>query len=88
LASVTVIDHGVGIKDSNKQNVFKHFVQLNDNVNHKSPGTGLGLNLCKSIIEKHKGVIGLESTINVGSEFYSKLPLMDEARIQGLFGFC
>jgi len=32
--------------------------------------------LCKSIIEKHNGIIGLESTINIGSEFYFKLPLI------------
>ena len=74
-AKVSIIDHGFGIKDSNKPAVFERFVQSSDNVNQKLPGTGLGLNLCKSIIEKHNGIISFESTVNVGSEFYFKLPL-------------
>jgi len=72
---VSVIDHGAGIKDCHTPDIFERFVQSADNVNHKLPGTGLGLNLCKSIIEMHNGIIGFESTLNVGSEFYFKLPL-------------
>ena len=74
-AKVSIIDHGAGIKDSNRLKIFERFVQTSDHVNKKLPGTGLGLNLCKSIIEKHNGIIGFESTVNVGSEFYFKLRL-------------
>jgi len=75
-AKVIIIDHGHGIKESKKSDVFERFVQSSEHINQKLPGTGLGLSLCKSIIEKHNGIIGLESTINIGSEFYFKLPLI------------
>jgi signal transduction histidine kinase len=70
-----VIDHGCGIAESKKSDIFKRFVHSSDNVNQKLPGTGLGLNLCKSLIEKHNGIIDFESTLDKGSEFYFKLPL-------------
>ena len=72
---VSVIDHGCGIAESKKSDIFKRFVHSSDNVNQKLPGTGLGLNLCKSLIEKHNGIIDFESTLDKGSEFYFKLPL-------------
>lgn len=74
-AKVSVIDHGPRIEDRNKPDIFKRFIQSSENVNQKLPGTGLGLNLCKSIIEMHNGIIGFDSTIDIGSEFYFKLPL-------------
>jgi len=72
---VSVIDHGCGIEESKKSDVFKRFIQGANNVNQKLPGTGLGLNLCKLLIEKHNGIIGFESTLNEGCEFYFKLVL-------------
>jgi len=73
---VSIIDHGYGIEESKKSDVFKRFTQTTKNINQKLPGTGLGLNLCKSIIEKHNGIIGFESKSNVGSVFYFKLYLI------------
>lgn len=72
---VSVIDHGLGIEDHFKSEIFKRFTQTSSNINHKLPGTGLGLNLCKLIIEKHAGVLDFKSTTNVGSNFYFRLPL-------------
>ena len=73
--NISVIDHGPGIDENNRVNIFKRFAPSSSNVNHKLPGTGLGLNLCKFIVEKHNGTIGFESEEGVGSEFYFKLPL-------------
>ena len=72
---VSVFDHGSGIPENKKGDIFKRFIQSSASVNKKLPGTGLGLNLCRSIIEKHNGVVDFESEENVGTEFYFKLPL-------------
>lgn len=72
---ISVIDHGVGIADDMRPDIFKRFSQPVANFNHKLPGTGLGLNLCKALIEKHGGVIDFNSTVDVGSEFFFDLPL-------------
>ena len=55
---VSVFDHGSGIPENKKGDIFKRFIQSSASVNKKLPGTGLGLNLCRSIIEKHNGVVG------------------------------
>ncbi|MBC7958685.1 MAG: histidine kinase, partial [Vallitaleaceae bacterium] len=44
-------------------------------ISHKENGTGLGLPIVSSIIDKHRGVIAVESTVGVGTKFYVTLPL-------------
>ncbi|MDH5370102.1 MAG: GAF domain-containing sensor histidine kinase [Gammaproteobacteria bacterium] len=73
--NISVIDHGPGIAESRRGEMFKRFVQSPSNINHKLPGTGLGLNLCKYIVEQHNGVIDFRTEDDVGTEFYFKLPL-------------
>ena len=75
LVKISVTDHGLGIKDKNKSSIFERFMQSSDNVNKKLPGTGLGLSLCKYLVEQHDGIIGFKSKVKIGSEFYFKLPL-------------
>jgi len=74
-ARVSVIDSGCGIAKDKQADIFKRFIQVSSNPDNKIPGTGLGLNLCKSLIEMHNGEIGFKSKEDVGSEFYFKLPL-------------
>ncbi len=66
-----VEDTGSGIAKKQLSTVFTRFVKLNEFV----PGTGLGLPICKSIIEKLGGTIGVESELGVGSKFWFKIPL-------------
>lgn len=73
---ISVIDHGPGIVADSHEDVFQRFVQSFSKVNQKLPGTGLGLNLCKYIIEKHNGVIDFKSEQGVATEFYFKLLLI------------
>ena len=71
LIHIKVQDNGLGIKDSDKPNMFKQFSSFKDpkrNINTK--GIGLGLVICKMIVEKYNGKIGFNSTYNQGSEFY------------------
>ncbi|WP_147238730.1 tetratricopeptide repeat-containing sensor histidine kinase [Mucilaginibacter hurinus] len=70
---IAVNDHGIGIPDNIKNEVFNMFTDA------KRPGTageksfGLGLSICKQIIERHKGKIWFESIAGTGTTFYIKL---------------
>ena len=66
-------DNGIGIPEKSKDQVFKIFTRAHSKTQYD--GTGLGLALCKRIIDYHKGQIDVQSTENVGSCFYFNLPL-------------
>lgn len=66
-----VKDSGIGIPDEEKNKIFNRFTKLDREV----PGTGLGLSLSQSIIEKLGGRIGVDSEVNEGSTFWFTLPL-------------
>lgn len=72
---VTIIDTGMGINSSEYENIFEKFKQVGDTLINKPKGTGLGLPICKSIIEYHGGKIWVESKEGEGSKFYFSLPL-------------
>jgi signal transduction histidine kinase len=67
-----VFDTGVGIAGSDVPKLFQRFSQLPEGLNRG--GTGLGLALCKTIVEAHGGKIGVESTPGAGSRFWFTLP--------------
>ncbi len=62
-------DTGVGIPKEKQELIFKPFF-----TEGKKDGTGLGLSISKSIVEKHRGVIRLESEVGKGTSFYIRLP--------------
>ena len=70
---VAVKDFGVGIPDEKKDRIFKEFGQVDSSDNRQRGGTGLGLNICKSIIEDHGGSIHFESKVGVGTTFFFDL---------------
>ncbi|WP_419831703.1 GAF domain-containing sensor histidine kinase [Endozoicomonas atrinae] len=72
-AKVSIIDHGQGISLADQPSIFKRFPGCSS-TNEKIPGTGLGLNLCKSLIEAMGGEIGFVSTPGRGSDFYFTFP--------------
>ena len=74
-ARVSVTDHGPGISVDQQEHLFKKFRQLGNSENLKLPGTGLGLNICKHIIEAHHGHIGFESDPDNLTVFYFNLSL-------------
>jgi len=68
---IKVKDNGRGIEDSQIKNIFKMFEAVKTDRTNQS--MGVGLVICKNIIEKHKGKISVESEIGKGSTFIIQL---------------
>ena len=68
---VSITDNGEGIAMDMKEKIFT------PNFTTKSSGTGLGLAMCKSIVEQAQGKIWFESTADNGATFFVELPLAD-----------
>ena len=76
---VSVKDTGIGIPDGEKERLFTKFYQAESSLSGQSQsGTGLGLVICKGIIEAHGGKIQSVSKKGKGSTFSFLLPLLDE----------
>src|SRR4029078_3340729 len=72
---VSVLDTGIGIAPEDYAAVFEQFKQVGgDTLTDKPKGTGLGLPICKEIVEHHGGEIWLESEVGKGSIFSFSLP--------------
>jgi signal transduction histidine kinase len=70
-----VIDQGPGIKTDDRARVFDRFFQAEPSTTRKSQGAGLGLAICKGIVEQHLGTIGLDAyDANTGASFWIRLP--------------
>jgi PAS domain S-box-containing protein len=68
-ARIDVEDTGIGIKKEDQKRIFEMFAQAEDRRGGKIRGTGIGLALCKKIIEQHGGEIRVESELGKGSRF-------------------
>jgi signal transduction histidine kinase/CheY-like chemotaxis protein/ligand-binding sensor domain-containing protein len=73
---VGITDTGIGIAPGDHAKVFEQFKQVGDTLTDKPKGTGLGLPICKEIVEHHDGKIWLESELGQGSTFYFMLPVI------------
>ena len=74
---VSITDTGIGIAPEDHAAVFEQFKQVGgDTLTDKPKGTGLGLPICKEIVEHHGGRIWLESAVGKGSIFSFALPVM------------
>jgi signal transduction histidine kinase/CheY-like chemotaxis protein len=72
---VSVVDTGLGIAPADQPKVFERFKQVGDTLTDKPKGTGLGLPICREIVEHHGGRIWVESALGQGSTFSFSLPL-------------
>jgi two-component system, OmpR family, sensor histidine kinase VicK len=69
-----VRDEGQGIPAHKLESIFERFQQVDSSDSRKKGGTGLGLTICRKIIEQHDGKIWVDSNLGVGSSFYFTLP--------------
>jgi signal transduction histidine kinase len=69
-----VKDNGCGIPKDKQHNLFKQFYQLDTTATRKHGGSGLGLSICRGIVEALGGKIWLESDTGMGSTFYFTIP--------------
>jgi PAS domain S-box-containing protein len=72
---VEISDTGMGIAKENHDKVFERFAQVGNVLTNKPKGTGLGLPICKQIIEHHGGKIWVESELGQGSTFAFSIPI-------------
>ncbi|HLL83142.1 MAG TPA: HAMP domain-containing sensor histidine kinase [Longimicrobium sp.] len=75
-AEVRVMDNGPGIEAEKLDQIFQPFVST------KGKGMGLGLAICREIVEGHGGRLEVESTPGVGATFIVRLPLYDAAALE------
>ncbi len=69
-----ICDEGQGIPANKLESIFERFQQVDSSDSRKKGGTGLGLTICRKIIEQHGGKIWAESELGVGSTFSFTLP--------------
>ncbi len=70
----SVQDSGIGISSEDQSRLFQPFTQLDSSYTKRYEGTGLGLSLCRKIVELHGGNIRFESEPGKGSTFYFTIP--------------
>jgi signal transduction histidine kinase len=75
---LSVIDTGRGIAEADLPRIFEKFMQAGNTVTDKPQGTGLGLPICKEIVEHHGGRIWVKSEPGQGSSFSFSLPIKRE----------
>ena len=71
---IAVADNGVGIRHDDLKRIFEPFFQAQDN----KPGTGIGLNIVKNIVDQHHGTITIDSEVGKGSTFTVVLPVSQQ----------
>jgi signal transduction histidine kinase len=72
---VSISDEGIGISKNDIPKLFHHFVQLAPSQYRKVGSTGLGLAICKQLIEGHQGKIWVNSVLGKGSVFTFEIPI-------------
>ncbi len=78
-AFIEIRDNGPGIAPEDLPNIFNRFFRVQKDRARKTGGSGLGLSICKLIVETHQGKIQVESKLALGSTFRVSLPVMHDA---------
>ncbi|MBZ0186225.1 MAG: ATP-binding protein, partial [Candidatus Obscuribacterales bacterium] len=77
-AKFQVVDEGPGVPEDKQHLIFDRYRQLDQSQDTKRQGFGLGLSICKALVEKHKGKIWVESEPGKGSKFCFTIPLSQD----------
>jgi two-component system sensor histidine kinase VicK len=75
VAMLSVQDQGIGIAPDNIEQLFDRFYRVESKDTKSISGFGIGLYICKEIIDRHKGTIAVKSEVGKGSTFYFTLPV-------------
>ena len=78
---VSVSDAGIGISLRDQEQIFHRFQRVGNHLTPTLPGAGLGLYICRAIVEAHGGHIWVESTLHEGSTFSFSLPRVEKAQL-------
>lgn len=78
---VSVSDMGMGISLRDQEQIFDRFHRAGNSEARSTQGAGLGLYICRAIVEAHGGHIWVESTLHEGSTFSFSLPRVEKARL-------
>lgn len=74
---VSVRDTGIGIAPEDQENIFSRFFRVDHPLVHETTGTGLGLDIVKSLVEMHGGRVEVESKVGEGSTFTFTIPMQE-----------
>ena len=78
---VSISDLGMGIAVRDQVQIFDRFHRVSNRTTLSTPGAGLGLYICRAIVEAHGGHIWVESTLHEGSTFSFSLPRVEKAHL-------
>lgn len=80
VVQIKISDTGPGIPPEDLPHLFQKFYRVDNSATRTIGGTGLGLFICRKIVEMYNGAIWAESEVGKGSTFYINLPRLDSAR--------
>lgn len=72
---LSIKDTGIGIPKDKLKMIFERFMQVDSSLQRENEGSGIGLALVKSLVEKHSGQISVKSKEGLGTEFIIKFPI-------------
>jgi signal transduction histidine kinase len=82
--TLNVSDTGQGIPAEDVSHLFQKFYRVDNSATRTIGGTGLGLFLCRKIVELYQGKIWVESTVGKGSTFYMKFPRLSKEKAEAM----